>query len=51
MENNSSCIQQTVGIQARLVNQEKTTYEQQYEPPFSPPSQSRSMDTLRREMS
>ena len=38
MENISSCIQQTVGILAHLVNQQQTPYQQQYRPPFSPPS-------------
>ena len=58
-ENISSCIQQTVGILAHLVNQQQAPYHQQYRPPFSPPSfnhksvtnQSRSMSTLPREMS
>ena len=58
-ENISSCIQQTVGILAHLVNQQQAPYQQQYRPPFSPPSfnhksvtnQSRSMSTLPREMS
>ena len=35
MENISSCIQQTVGILAHLVNQQQTPYQQQYRPPFS----------------
>ena len=30
MENISSCIQQTVGILAHLVNQQQTLYQQQY---------------------
>ena len=55
MENISACIQQTVGILAHLANQQKTPYQQQYRPPFSPPplinNQSRSMDTLPGEMS
>ena len=34
MENISSCIQQT----AHLINQQQTPYQQQYRPPFSPPS-------------
>ena len=38
MENISSCIQQTVGILAHLVNQQQTPYQQQYRPPFSSPS-------------
>ena len=38
MENISSCIQQTVGILAHLANQRQTPYQQQYRPPFSPPS-------------
>ena len=37
-ENLSSCIQQTVGILAHLDNQQQATYQQQYRPPFSPPS-------------
>ena len=36
MENISSCIQQTVGILAHLVNQQQTPSQQQYRPPFSP---------------
>ena len=58
-ENISFCIQQTVGILAHLVNQQQAPYQQQYRPPFSPPSfnhqpvtsQSRSTGTLPREMS
>ena len=38
MENISSCIQQTVGILAHLANQQQTSFQQQYPPPFSPPS-------------
>ena len=38
MENISSCIKQTVGILAHLANQQQTPYQQQYRPPFSPPS-------------
>ena len=34
----SSCIQQTVGILAYLINQQQTPYQQQYQPLFSPPS-------------
>ena len=37
MENISSCIQETVGILAHLVTLQKP-YQQQYQPPFSPPS-------------
>ena len=58
-ENISFCIQQTVGILAHLVNQQQALYQQQYRPPFSPPSfnhqpvtsQCRSTGTLPREMS
>ena len=38
MENISSCIRQTAGILAHLANQQQTPYQQQYRPPFSPPS-------------
>ena len=38
MENIISCIQQTVGILAHLVNQQQTPYQQQYRPPFSSPN-------------
>ena len=38
MEKISSCIQQTVGILAHLVNQQQTPYQQQNRLPFSPPS-------------
>ena len=38
MGNISSCIQQTVGILAHLINQHQTPYEQQDWSPFSPPS-------------
>ena len=37
MKNISSCIQQTVGILAHLVNQQRTPYQQQYRLPFSSP--------------
>ena len=37
-EDISSCIQQTVGILAHLINQQQTPYQQQNLPPFSPPS-------------
>ena len=36
MENISSCIQQTVGILAHIINQQQTPYQQQYRPPFIP---------------
>ena len=55
MENISSCIQKTVGILAHLANQQQTPYQQQYRPLLAYPAlinnQSRSMDTLPREMS
>ena len=38
MEKISSCIQQTVGILAHLVNQQQTPYQQQCRSPFTPPS-------------
>ena len=38
MEDISSCIQQTVGILAHLINQQQTPYQQQNLTPFSPPS-------------
>ena len=38
MENISSCIQQTVGILAHLVNQQQTPYQQQCWSSFTPPS-------------
>ena len=38
MENISSCIQQTVGILAHLVNQQQIRYQQQYWPHFSLPN-------------
>ena len=38
MEKISSCIQQTVGILAHLVNQQQTPYQQQCWSPFTPPS-------------
>ena len=38
MENISSCIQQTVGILAHLVNQQQEPYQQKYRPPFRPTS-------------
>ena len=38
VENISSCIQQTVGILADLAKPQQTPYQQQYRPPFSPPS-------------
>ena len=38
MENISSCIQQTVGILAHLVNQQQEPYQQKYRPRFSPTS-------------
>ena len=37
-ENISSCIQQTVGILAHLVNQQQTPYQQQCWSPFTQPS-------------
>ena len=37
MENISSCISQTVGVLAHLVNRQQTPYQQQYWPPFSSP--------------
>ena len=36
-ENISSCIQETIGILAHLFTLQ-TPYQQQYQPPFSPPS-------------
>ena len=38
MEKISSCIQQTVGILAHLVNQQQTPYQHQCQSPFTPPS-------------
>ena len=37
-EDISSCIQQTVGILAHLINKQQTPYQQQNCPPLSPPS-------------